>query len=183
MKPKQLQIVHKLFADCCTLLKNKISPSPTASAIALLIEGAVQAKSMDSTPQSRQRKSRSDLLRLRSLPSTQTTTKIGQVTWAWARIEAALAAGVKLKHVWEAAWSDGVEMSYAQFHVYVSRLRRRSQLSKASQSPPPPAAVANHEDGLPAPSSDPFRNLREQREKKKQAGFECDPFSINKNLT
>jgi hypothetical protein len=31
--------------------------------------------------------------------------------------------------------------------------------------------------------SDPFRNLREQREKAKQLGFEYDPFSIDKNLT
>jgi hypothetical protein len=32
------------------------------------------------------------------------------------------------------------------------------------------------------PASDPFHNLREQREKKKRSGFEFDPFSINKNL-
>ena len=37
--------------------------------------------------------------------------------------------------------------------------------------------------GLPAPPPpDPFNNLREQREKKEQSGFEYDPFSINKNL-
>ena len=32
------------------------------------------------------------------------------------------------------------------------------------------------------PNPDPFNNLREQREKKKQSGFEFDPFSVNKNL-
>jgi hypothetical protein len=43
-KPKELQIVHKLLQSVAkrkSPLKNKISPSSTASAIALLIEGAV----------------------------------------------------------------------------------------------------------------------------------------------
>src|SRR5580698_458431 len=85
----------------------------------------MQSDSMDSTSKPRRRKSRSDLVHLRSLPSTQPATKIGQVTWAWAEIEAGLAAGMKLKEVWEAASRDGIEMSYAQFRVCVSRLRRR----------------------------------------------------------
>jgi hypothetical protein len=106
------------------------------------------------------------------------------VIWAWAEIEAALAVGIKLKEIWEAAGRDGLEMSYAQFRVYVSRLRRRRQLSKTREQPPPASgAVDNHDDGLPAPPSDPFRNLREQRKKKKHSVFEYDPFSINKNLT
>jgi hypothetical protein len=117
---------------------------------------------------------------LRALPSTQPATKIGQVIWAWAEIEAGLAAGMKLKEVWEAASLDGLEMSYAQFRVYISRLRRRRQRTAAiSQQPPPP--VANSEPGLSVPPpADPFRNLREQRERKKQALFEYDPFSIGK---
>ena len=37
--------------------------------------------------------------------------------------------------------------------------------------------------GYDLPQPDPFSNLREQREKKKKdAGFEYDPFSINRNL-
>jgi hypothetical protein len=137
---------------------------------------------MDPTPQPRRRKSRSDLVHLRSLPSTQPRTKIGQVIWVWAEIEAGLAAGMKLKEVWEASNRDGLEMSYAQFRVYVSRLRRRRKLSSPSASQPPPA-LANEERESPVPSPpDPFSNLREQREKKKQSAFEYDPFSINKNL-
>ena len=54
---------------------------------------------MGTTPQQRHRNSRSDLVHLRSLPSTQPATKIGQVIWAWAEIEAGLAAGMKLKEV------------------------------------------------------------------------------------
>ena len=130
----------------------------------------------------RRRKSRADLVHLRSLPATQPSTKIGQVTWAWAEIEAGLAAGVKLKEIWEAANRDGLEMSYAQFRVYVSRLRRRQRPSKPTRTQPLPAAIANSDDGLPAPPSDPFRNLREQREKAKQSSFEYDPFSTNKKL-
>src|SRR5277367_2451704 len=77
----------------------------------------MQANSMDSTSKPRRRKSRSDLVHLRSLPSTQPGTKIGQVTWAWSEIEAGLAAGMKLKDVWEAAKKDGLDTSYAQFRV------------------------------------------------------------------
>jgi len=42
--------------------------------------------------------------------------------------------------------------------------------------------MTNVEQILPNPPPDPFPNLREQREKKKQSIFEYDPFSINKNL-
>jgi hypothetical protein len=50
-------------------------------------------------------------------------------------------------------------------------------------APQPPHALTAREHWPPAPPSpDPFNNLREQREKKEQSGFEYDPFSINKNL-
>src|SRR5271170_5451294 len=116
----------------------------------------MQATSMDTAPKARRRKTRSDLVHLRSLPATQPSTKIGQVTWAWAEIEAGLAAGMKLKEIWEAAKRDGLDMSYAQFRVYVSRLRRRQRQSNATQPQPPPASTANPDDGLSAPPLDPF---------------------------
>jgi hypothetical protein len=101
--------------------------------------------------------------------------------WAWTEIEAGLAAGMKLKEVWEAARRDGLEMSYAQFRVCVSRLRRRRH--RASPSVPEQPPQTSTDNGPPdPPRSDPFRNLREQREKKQQSGFEYDPFSINKNF-
>jgi len=138
--------------------------------------------SIGTAPQPRGRKSRVDMIHLRSLPSTQPATKIGQVVWAWAEIEAGLAAGMKLKEVWEAALLDGLETSYAQFRVYVSRIRRRRQRLTVISTQPPPT-VANGEHGLRVPPvHDPFRNLREQREKKKLTTFEYDPFSINKDL-
>ena len=137
---------------------------------------------MDSNPQPRRRKSRSDLVHLRSLLSTQPATSTGQVTAAWGEIAAGLARGMKLREVWEAAKLDGIEIPYPQFRVYVSRIRRRRQRFSSLASQPPPAN-ANGEIGPPDPSlSDPFKNLREQREKKEHSGFEYDPFSINKNL-
>jgi hypothetical protein len=137
---------------------------------------------MGATPQLRRKKSRADLVHLRSLPSTEPSTKIGQVAWAWGEIEAGLAAGMKLKEVWEAANRDGLVMSYAQFRVYISRLRRRLQRSTQNHSEPlPPLATDTAAVPVPSPA-DPFKNLRELREKKKQSGFEYDPFSINKNL-
>jgi hypothetical protein len=50
---------------------------------------------------------------------------------------------MKLKEFWEATDRDGLEMSYAQFGVDVSMVRRRHQLSERSEPQPPPAGVAN----------------------------------------
>jgi hypothetical protein len=116
---------------------------------------------------------------LRSLPSVLPATATGQVTAAWGEIEAGLARGMKLREVWEAAKLDGLDIPYPQFRVYVSRMRRRQ---RSSSTPQPPPVLTNIEQGLPNQQPDPFRNLREQREKMKQSIFEYDPFSINKNL-
>jgi hypothetical protein len=107
---------------------------------------------------------------------------MGKVIAAWNEIEAGLAQGMKLREVWEAARLDGLEIPYPQFRVYVSRFRRRRERSKATKTQSPPASTANPNDVLPATTLDPFRNLREEREKGKQSGFEYDPFSINKKL-
>src|SRR5471030_2100003 len=135
---------------------------------------------MDSNPQPGRRKTRSDMIHLRSLLWVQPATNTGQVTAAWGEIEAGLSRGMKLREVWEAAKLDGLEIPYPQFRVYVSRLRRRRQRSSTAAPPPSPT---NGDRALPAPAPpDPFSNLREQREKKKQSGFEYDPFSNIRNL-
>jgi len=137
---------------------------------------------MDSNAPPRRRKTNSDLVHLRSLLSVQPATSTGQVTAAWEEIEAGLARGMKLREVWEAARLDGLEIPYPQFRVYVSRIRQRYQRSRTS-GPQPAHALTHEEHGPPVPPpSDPFNNLREQREKKEQSGFEYDPFSISKNL-
>src|SRR5690348_11049472 len=119
---------------------------------------------MDLNPPPRRRKTRADLVHLRSLLSVQPATSTGKVAWVWGEIEAGLARGMKLREVWEAAKLDGLEIPYPQFRVYVSRLRRRRQRS-STLAPQPPHALTNGERGLSAPPpSDPFNNLREQRE-------------------
>lgn len=135
---------------------------------------------MDSNPL-RRRKASSDMVHLRSLLSVLPATNTGQVTAAWDEIKAALARGMKLREVWEAAKLDGLEIPYPQFRVYVSRLRRRQRPS-ASAPQPAPALTNGDSPQLSPASPDPFSNLREQRQKKKQSGFEYDPFSINKSL-
>lgn len=129
----------------------------------------------------RGKKRKDDLVNLRSLSTTQPGTHMGQVTWAWEEIKAALASGMGAKEVWEAAKLDGLEIPYPQFRVYVSRLRRREQTSSLRPQPPT-AAINEMAKEQDPPSADPFKNLREQREKKQRSGFEYDPFSINKNL-
>jgi hypothetical protein len=136
---------------------------------------------MNSNPLPRRRKTRSDLVHLCSLVSIQPATSTGQVTAVWGEIEAGLARGMKLREVWDAAKLDGLEIPYPQFRVYISRLRRRRQRPSTS-APQPPPTPKNGAQGRPAPPPDPFSNLREQREKKKQSAFEYDPFSNNKNL-
>ena len=135
---------------------------------------------MESNPPPRRKRASADLTHLRSLVSVLPATNAGQVTAAWGEIEAALARGTKLREVWEAARLDGLEMPYPQFRVYVSRLRRRRREPTKPALQPPPTQT-NTADGLPEPPvHDPFRNLREQREKKRQSTFEYEPFSISK---
>jgi hypothetical protein len=140
---------------------------------------------MTANPVSPSRKrTKSDLVHLRTLPSIEPATSTGRVWWIWPEIEAALGSGKKLREVWEAACADGFDIPYPQFRVYVSRLRRRRRNHPPGPAPQPCAASksgARSAAGSPEPN-DPFRNLREQREKKQSTGFNYDPFSIQKQL-
>ncbi len=135
---------------------------------------------MDSNPPPRRRKTRSDLVHLRSLLSVQPATSTGQLPGSWGEIEAGPGEGNETEIWGGAAKLDGLEIPYSQFRVYVSRLRRRRQRSSTSAQQPSPAVV-NGERGLPLPASpppDPFNNLREQREKRNNAstGLWLYPF-------
>jgi len=129
------------------------------------------------------KRSKSDLVHLRALPSAEPATGTGRVAWIWPEIEAALRTGKKLREVWNAARADGFDIPYPQFRVYVSRLRNRLLNHPPEPAPKPSAAEksAASDSGSPA-ANDPFRNLREQREKKQSTGFDYDPFSIQKQL-
>ena len=74
------------------------------------------------------RKTKSDLVHLRTLPNVEPATSTGRVAWIWPEIEAALATGKKLREVFDAARADGLDIPYPQFRVYVSRLRSRQRL-------------------------------------------------------
>jgi hypothetical protein len=131
------------------------------------------------------RKTKSDLVHLRTLPNVEPATSTGRVAWIWPEIEAALATGKKLREVFDAARADGLDIPYPQFRVYVSRLRSRRRLNHPQATAQQPHAAADSPatptSAVPVPS-DPFRNLREQREKRQSTGFNSDPFSIQKQL-
>ncbi|ERR1035441_366360 len=142
----------------------------------------MQATSAEGNPQSGRKRTKPNPVHLRSLPSAQPATSTGQVIAVWKEIESGLARGMKLREVWEAAKLDGLEIPYPQFRVYVSRLRRRRQ--KPSQPLPgqPPPQTSAENASLAPTSSDPFRNLREQREKAKLSRFEYDPSAVREDL-
>lgn len=129
------------------------------------------------------RRTKSELLCLRRLAELEPATATGRVAWVWPEIEAALATGKKLREVWNAADADGLRVPYPQFRVYVSRLRNRARREEPAH--PPLGTARNPNDSPPALApipSDPFANLREQRDRKQSDGFRYDPFSIQKRL-
>jgi hypothetical protein len=135
----------------------------------------------------------SDLSHLHELMKMSPRTASGRVGALWAVIKANLAAGKKLREVYEAAQRDGLGVPYAQFRVYIHRLRKRdlrrglqavsTQLRVETAAPEVEArrdAPARQARPSQAAPSDPLRNVREQRAKKKS--FEYDPFPA-KRLT
>lgn len=128
---------------------------------------------------------KNDLSNIRSLAAREPATSTGKVIWIWSEIEDALSAGKKLREVWSAVRADGLEIPYPQFRVYVSRIRRRQARQRRSEAATSPRAGADsnadpHQEA-PVPP-DPFRNLREQRDRNQSDGFSYDPFSIRKQL-
>jgi hypothetical protein len=135
----------------------------------------------------------SELPHLQQLVKMTPRTATGRVAAAWAVIRTNLAAGKRLREVYDAAEQDGLKVPYPQFRVYVHRLRKRDLrrvLAPGSVHSRGQTAVQKVElpcdelarQGRPLPSapSDPLRNVREQRAKKKS--FEYDPFPA-KGLT
>ena len=131
------------------------------------------------------KRTKSELVNLRSLPRIEPATSTGRVAWIWPEIEAGLATGKKLREVWDAVRADGFDIPYPQFRVYVSRIRSRQSRNRRSEPALTPRAGADSraEPQPQAPvTTDPFSNLREQREKKQSDGFTYDPFSIQEQL-
>ena len=135
----------------------------------------------------------SELSHLQELVKMTPRTASGRVGAAWAVISANLAAGKKLREVYEAAERDGLGVPYAQFKTYVQRLRKRDlrrRVQPVSIHPRAQTTIPEVEPLRDAPTrqgrpsqgvaSDPLRNVREQRAKKKS--FDYDPFPT-KGLT
>lgn len=112
-------------------------------------------------------------------------TASGRVAAAWALIKANLAAGKKPREVYEAADQDGLSVPYAQFRVYVHRLRKRDlrlglravpnySPQRVTHQIQPRANASASDKPFSRGESDPLRNVREQRAKK--SSFDYDPF-------
>ena len=128
----------------------------------------------------------SEFPHLHQLAKMTPRTASGRVRAAWMVIKANIAAGKTPREVYDAAELDGLRVPYAQFRVYVHRLRKRDLrcgLPTVSSHPrarivAQPVEPQGNAAARQAPSSqgpsDPLRNLREQRAKKQS--FEYDPF-------
>jgi hypothetical protein len=162
-------------AICCKTRKSVDSASRWARPVSIVYEGELKPDGLEFTAASQKSETGPSPLALAAICPTRHRHGAGYCGLGRNRS----GVGMKLREVWEAAKLDGLEIPYPQFRVYVSRLRRRQRCSSTPQLPLVPTNV---EQSLPNPPPDPFRNLREQREKKKQSIFEYDPFSINKNL-
>ena len=138
------------------------------------------------SPDGGEKLSSQSLRHLAELPGIPPATTAGKVLWAWPQISAALERGWRLCDVWSALRKDGIEMPYVHFRVYVYRIRQRlARKATAGAMPSPaaqPAPVAPAESAPPTPVTDPYASAREQRKRKRESGFEYDPFSNNKNL-
>ena len=135
---------------------------------------------------------RLDLYRLRKRIGDRPRTKEGQLRQPWRDIRDLLAAGHTLKDIFAWLNESGLKVGYARLSQYVRLLRLRDQ---AAQSPiqvllsglaagpleqPRQGQPQGQDQTLCNGTSDPLRNLREQRARK--TGFEYDPFP-QKGLT
>ena len=126
-------------------------------------------------------KSKIQLANLRALSAVPPRTKSGQVTWAWPEIQASLSSGRSLREVWEALQRDGIRMSYNQFRVYVSRIRKRIA-GKPELILPRLVLASDIDRGAAEPllAQDPSANIRREQERKRPSGFAYNPFPDNR---
>ena len=137
------------------------------------------------------RSAKADMIHLTRLPAEKPATKAGQLRWLWPEISAALKSGHNLRAICDQLRADGIEVPYSRLRYYVALLKRE-QASERSRDdhgsgPPPrpdPPAIALSDPPPPAslPAHDPLSNLREQHQRKREAGFDYDPFSTTKKL-
>lgn len=132
------------------------------------------------------------LSRLADLPSEKPSTKMGQVRWAWPHLQAALAAGHTLRTIHARLSEVGIDIGYRTLSLYIGRLERQGTESRVNRRTTP---LRVRKNGCDDPMSDvlvnrttensgtdPFSNVRLDRQRKRKASFEYDAFSTNKDL-
>jgi hypothetical protein len=132
------------------------------------------------------------LSRLTVLPSEKPSTKMGQVRWAWPEIRAALASGHSLRTIHSRLNEVGIEIGYRTLSLYIGRLERQRLPTRNEQITAAAGTGKRMADKLAGEAvesrlsrtaaSDPFSNVRLDRERKKSGTFEYDAFSTNKDL-
>jgi hypothetical protein len=132
------------------------------------------------------------LSRLRELAAEKPTTKMGQVRCAWPDIRAALAAGHSLRTIHLRLNEVGIEIGYRTLSLYIGRLERQhlpirndpvtAHAGTGKKVAEQLTVEAVQSRLSSAVASDPFSNVRLDRERKKRAAFEYDAFSTNKDL-
>jgi hypothetical protein len=104
--------------------------------------------------------------------------QVRPVRLLWPQIKETVAAGHKLRQIWECLNEDGIHLSYAKFRYYVARLRRTDmsgQPARQSQATAPDQKVDPQ-----IPAHDPLANLRKRMNKRPGFQFDESPPDIKK---
>jgi Family of unknown function (DUF5338) len=122
-------------------------------------------------------------VRRRAASPKRPRTKIGTVKWLWPEIHGSLEQGFTLKEIWQALGAAGVPMDYSRFAEYVRRFRKQARLpvslepTAANDIAESRASAQDSRSNVnPASAHDPFRNIREQKERQRYSRFEYNPI-------
>jgi hypothetical protein len=121
--------------------------------------------------------------RLRALTACTPKFKSGQIRALWPHIRDAIAAGHKLKQIWECLGQNGLALSYSRFRYYVATLKRsepREQQHTRSSVPfgTPSGTRVNISAG--ETPRDALANLRERMNNRPGFEFDSRPPDVKK---
>lgn len=120
--------------------------------------------------------------RLAALREKKPPKKAAQIRALWPEIKAALDEGHSLKSVCHCLEADGIAVSVQTLGSYITRLRRKSDpafrltpaIDNKAQTKDAGRVVHLAESGREKPF-DPLANIRREREKKRNSGFDYRP--------
>ena len=139
----------------------------------------------------------SEFVTFRQLTATVPSTKMGAILTLLPEIEQLLRRGHKARAIWNTLNTDGLNLSYDVFRVYLRRARRRFRQSYAligaaptTVGERPETEVAKHvpnwrmaelreerQSAPMAPVADPFEGIRRSRSQKAKERFDYDPLA------